>query len=72
MRTKKEILDLLSKCEKVADFGMSKGPCPFDERGKAGCCAECSTHSTLQWVLGKDNNPSHNAQDLMGEALKKI
>lgn len=72
MRTEKEIRDLLSRCEKVADFGMSKGPCPVNEDGEGGCCAECSLLSTLRWVLGGDDNPSYNAQDLMGEAFKKV
>lgn len=72
MRNEKEIRTLLSRCEKVADFGMSKGPCPVNEDGERGCCAECSTVSTLRWVLGGDDNPSYNAQDLMGEALKKL
>lgn len=72
VRTEKEISDLLSKCEKVSDFGMSKGPCLLNDRGEKGCCAECSLPNALRWILGGDDNPSYNAQDLMGEALKKL
>ncbi len=72
LRSEQEIRDLLSKCKKVAAFGMSKGPCPLNEDGQEGCCAECSASNTLRWVLGGDDNPSHNAQDLMGKTLEGL
>ena len=69
MRTKQEILENIEKCSKVASFGISNGPCPFNDDGLEGCCAECSTMSTLQWVLKSSKSPNRNAQNIMIEKL---
>ena len=69
MRTEKEIRNILDKCSKVADFGMSKGPCPCNSDGERGCCAECSFPSALTWVLGEDNKGSDNGQNLLAQAV---
>ena len=69
MKSEKEIREGLAKCEKVADWGISKGPCPFDPEGKRGCCAECSFTSALYWVLTDQGNPSANGQDKLIETL---
>lgn len=70
MKTEQEIKLLLKECEAVRDWGMSKGPCPVDEDGQRGCCAECSMPSALYWVLGEGDNPSHNSQDVLIELFK--
>lgn len=67
MRSEKEIIDFLDKCDKVRDYGMSKGPCPLlindpDYDSKSGCCAECSFPSTILWVLNLGNKPTDNGQ----------
>lgn len=70
MRTEKEIRDKLDECLKVAGWGMSEGPCPLDDNGEEGCCAECSFPSAIQWVLGESVNPSYNAQNRMIDIFK--
>ena len=70
MKTEKQIRDFLARCDKVRDFGMSKGSCPAEEGRHKGCCAECSVPSTMLWVLGKDVKASSNMQDVLIEALR--
>jgi len=72
MKTEKEIREAIEACYEVASFGVSNGPCPFDEGGAEGCCAECSTISSLQWVLNDSARPNKNGQDLMFEALREF
>lgn len=71
MKSEKELLEYLEKCDKVRDFGMSKGPCPFDGDGELGCCAECSTPATLDWVLiDERKNPTSNMQQVMIDIMR--
>jgi len=70
MKTEKQIRDFLARCDKVRDFGMSKGSCPAEEGRRKGCCAECSMPSTLMWVLDKDVKGSANMQDVLIAALR--
>uniref|UniRef100_A0A6M3K8Q7 Uncharacterized protein n=1 Tax=viral metagenome TaxID=1070528 RepID=A0A6M3K8Q7_9ZZZZ len=70
MKTEKQIRDFLTRCDKIRDFGMSKGICPAEKGRHKGCCAECSLPSTLLWVLGKDVKASANAQDVLIEAFR--
>ena len=70
MRNEKELRKFLEKCSKVADWGMSNGPCPLNDNGESGCCAECSFPSGVEWVLGADINPSYNAQEKLIDVLK--
>jgi len=70
MKTEKQIKDFLARCNKVRDFGMSKGKCPAEKGRRKGCCAECSMPSTLVWVLGKDVKASANMQDILIAALR--
>jgi len=65
MKTEKQIKDFLKRCDKVRDFGMSKGKCPAEKGNKKGCCAECSMPSTLLWVLGADVTGSDNMQNVL-------
>jgi len=65
MKTEKQIKDFLKRCDKVRDFGMSKGKCPAEKGNKKGCCAECSTPSTLLWVLGAKVRMSDNMQNVL-------
>ena len=37
MRSEEEILEFLRKCEAVAGFGVSKGPCPLKENEEKTC-----------------------------------
>ena len=69
MRSEQEIKDKLDECSVAAGWGMSEGPCPFDEEGEEGCCAECSFPSAMLWVLGISNKASANAQEVMINAL---
>lgn len=67
MKSENELKEFLEKCDKVSDWGMSKGPCPLLENdpdfdSKLGCCAECSFPSTILWVLNSGNNPTDNGQ----------
>jgi hypothetical protein len=70
MKTEKEIKQFLKKCDKVSDFGMSKGACPAEKNKTRGCCAECSMPSTLRWVLEDNVTGSSNGQERMFELLK--
>lgn len=70
MKTEKEIKAFLKKCDKVSDFGMSRGACPAEKNKRRGCCAECSMPSTLRWVLGDDVIASENGQERMFGMLK--
>jgi hypothetical protein len=63
MKTEEELRKFLKKCDKVRGFGMSEGSCPFEKGRKRGCCAECSTPSTIQWVLENKGKPTDNAQN---------
>jgi len=65
MRTEEEIREKMAECNTVASWDISDGPCPFNADGSEGCCAECSTLSTLAWVLGDTEKPNRNAQDVM-------
>ncbi len=66
MKTEKQIKDFLTRCDKVRDWGLSKGKCPAEKgKGARGCCAECSMPSALLWVLGRDVQGSANMQDVM-------
>ena len=69
MRTEHEIREKMQACNAVAGWGMSDGPCPFSVDGSDGCCAECSTCSTLEWVLGDDSRPSRNGQDVLVDMM---
>lgn len=70
MRTEKEIREKMDACNAVAGFGVSNGPCPFNEDGSKGCCAECSTLSTLYWVLGDGKKPNINGQGALINMFK--
>lgn len=72
MKTEKQLLEFLEKCNKVAGFGMSNGPCPFEKGRKKGCCAECSTPSTIQWVLGNKSKVTDNGQSNLINALNEL
>ena len=72
MRKKEEIFEAIEKCEKERGFGMSKGPCPFSEDNKKGCCAECTMIYALYWVLGDEINPSKNGQDALIDAISGV
>jgi hypothetical protein len=78
MKTEKELKNFLRKCDKVRNFGMSNGPCPFIEcsdeeleENKLGCCAECSTPATIAWVLELGDHPTDNMQHVLANAFKK-
>ena len=71
MKTERQIRSFLARCNKVRDYGMSKGKCPAERGIKAGCCAECSMPSTLLWILGKPVKGSENAQDSLIENLQE-
>ena len=52
MRTKKEIRARLAKCKRASRkfmFQNIRKLCPTGH----GCCPECSTRSTLEWVLNR-------------------
>ena len=51
MKSEDQIRSFLAECEKVVGFGVSKGPCPMEGKGRKGCCAECSFPGALRWVL---------------------
>lgn len=70
MRTEQEIREKLNQCQNVVGFGMSEGPCPFNDDGSEGCCAECTTMSTLEWVLGNDSSPNHNGQNALIDTIR--
>ena len=72
MRTEEEIREAMRKCDEVADWGISNGPCPFNDDGEEGCCAECSTPSTLRWVLGSNANASKNGQSHLIDVLSNV
>ena len=72
MKTEKQIKDFLARCNKVRDYGMSKGRCPAEGGRRIGCCAECSMPSALQWVLGKDVNPAANMQHQLAADFSKL
>jgi hypothetical protein len=72
MRTEQEIREKMDACNAVAGCGMSDGPCPFREDGEKGCCAECSTISTLAWVLGNEGSPSKNGQEAVIDMFSNI
>lgn len=63
---------MMEACRDACGFGMSEKPCPFEENGDLGCCAECSTMSTLRWVLGEKSKPSRNGQDLFIEVIDSM
>jgi len=69
MRSEQELRKMLEECRKVASFGVSNGPCPMED-GKEGCCAECSAPSTIEWVLGENDNPTANGQNRLIDILK--
>ena len=69
MKSKKQIRNLLVRCDNVRGYGMSLGRCPAEKGRRKGCCAECSMPSTLRWVLDEDVKPSANAQDELIERL---
>jgi len=69
MKTEKELKKFLKDCEKVCDFGFSKGPCPMNSDGRKGCCAECSTPSAIEWVLETEKNDSKNGQQRLIDIL---
>ena len=72
MRSEEEIREAMEQCAAVNGWGMSEGPCPFESDGERGCCAECSTMSTLQWVLGNSDSPNKNGQDQVIDALMNL
>lgn len=67
MRTEQELRDFLKRCNEVSGFGMSDGNCPMT--GTEGCCAECTTPSAIEWVLGESNNGAENGQNKLINAL---
>ena len=72
MRSEQEIRQALAACSKVANYGISDGPCPLDPRGKEGCCAECTAPSTLLWVLGSVDRANVNGQERMFARFNEI
>jgi hypothetical protein len=73
MRTEKEIIKFLTKCNSVRGYGLSIGPCPLEKgRGdRRGCCAECSFPSAIEWVLNRRENGSANGQERLIEVIGK-
>jgi len=63
MRSEKELKEFLKKCVDAPreGNGSTTENCPIDG-DNYGCCAECSFPSAIEWVLGANNNPSHNLQ----------
>jgi len=69
MKTEQQLRDVLTSCRAVADWGMSKGPCPMDTEGERGCCAECSTPAAIAWVLDERQDGAANGQTELINAI---
>lgn len=70
MRTEQELRAFLDKCHEVCTFTLSNGPCPLNDDGRKGCCAECSFPSAIQWVLSELDCPVLNGQEMLIEMMK--
>jgi hypothetical protein len=64
--------DIVGEEKKKAYIANEKKMCCEDWDKRAGCCAECSFPSALEWVLGKNDGATDNGQKRLINALKEI
>ena len=53
------------------DIDEAKKECCDNWDKHLGCCAECSFPSVIEWVLGKDKNPTDNGQNRLINLIKE-